>query len=1497
MRIVTLLMASLLVGLLVKCQETNVELNGFEPNDILINANLIKQKIPDGLDPEKTWNREAAHHWINLFGQPIYETDHNISLSAELEIGWVKSKSKDLRERLLIMDLPYVMISDIGQLSSSLELTKPSDDWSHNKHAFFIHDSHNGIPEYDLILHASDFHSSSSIEEFQIDLFDEQGFQPLLFDVPYRVQKGYRVRRANLSAEMDFEANMKINPDPDPDPAPWGSLSMGYPWAQFVVVDGQNIYANIYPKLSSDGVFDEPILFVEGIDFGIGTGSLRNGTFGWQEFTQPNAEGPYNFLGQLPPFLQELNDAGKDIVLVDFWDGARAIEHNTQIVKKAIQLCNEYKQSDTPLICVGTSMGGIITRKALKEMENEPNNHHCTSLFVSHDSPHNGAHIPMGIQSILAFASHVLPEVANLQQATLLRPATKQLLLQQYHPYDNWHDNFQASLDAIGMPRDCKNISVVNGSVTGIPLEGVQGGDYLLNYECDGDIQGILNNDVLRMEIVAWPGDPNHPDAIEGGRILSRFRFTQELGENGCETPACEHNHNFQLITNGILNYDIMPGGYRTTIGDLISQFNPIIVSEGCPSIQSWQYEGKHCFIPSYSALGMSDYYAFDNLQEVLLQDPDASIFDDYYASTDNQQHSFFDASMGDWLRPQFLNNDWSHPQILNSDSPNTGTFNMCVQGQHQIGTLEVENGGSFYINEYLPSHFGEAGDELPSDLFFQAKSNACASNIRIGPEGYFQIGSETGILTAELSMSSGSQVLVETGGRLIVQDYSVLIIEEGSELVLRPGAVLDIGEGAQIIIQHGGKIVCDDPSVYLSNDSEILIQGIIEIPVFSQWHLASQNNQFGKLVFDGDAIKLWGSAASFRINGKGADHTMIEILDNSRFWNSNDFSEIKLRNGKITLGSWSQMPITCNMSAKDCKFESTDANGNHGVHVFKQNRFESCEFENTSLFGDLFYFNNNKLIVESSDFHGEHTKVLVNGYGYTIRNSRFYHSEGIRSENMSIPSVVYGCDFFGGDPLGDLYRGIFDDSETTLQVRKSKIQNCGVYGIHKKRGELSVQCSEIKGALSGIHVEHGFLNLSRGFGGGDNFIHSNKVNLQLDFAYGVNLNYGFNRISNPFEENLTGSIYGDCSADCSTGNSIPAAMNSWYSAGTIGEPSAGTINLQFLSDCGGPSIAGCEVDVDTFQMYGSPECNDPKIKFPWRDLNTSSKHPFMKPYTNAIAKAYQKINNNSSIEQLEDAIQDLREVSELTDFNDMDAGDAYWSMLIKSGLKQAIEQLHDLAPIEGFGSAEEAYLDVLSRFDDPNQQWTKSSYRLKHEQQKAALFKLKGNFDRAKSLLYMVQHCGLHDEKHTQNQSFYDHIDAQNQCCGLDLTHLIEDNPTPVSETFENIGFDINGAKNSELTSWNQVDFETCFVFVQNREKSQFGVYPNPSLGSFSIDLRSMDGPRSLTIFNGLGQVIYQNDSHEIENQVELTLNSSGIFTIKVIDLKGVHTQQLVIQ
>lgn len=42
-------------------------------------------------------------------------------------------------------------------------------------------------------------------------------------------------------------------------------------------------------------------------------------------------------------------------------------------------------------------MGGLVARVALRQMENDGQAHH-TSHYISFDSPHNGANVPLGLQ-------------------------------------------------------------------------------------------------------------------------------------------------------------------------------------------------------------------------------------------------------------------------------------------------------------------------------------------------------------------------------------------------------------------------------------------------------------------------------------------------------------------------------------------------------------------------------------------------------------------------------------------------------------------------------------------------------------------------------------------------------------------------------------------------------------------------------------------------------------------------------------------------------------------------------------------------------------------------------------------------------------------------------------------------------------------------------------------------------------------------------------------
>src|SRR5690625_5167824 len=116
--------------------------------------------------------------------------------------------------------------------------------------------------------------------------------------------------------------------------------------------------------------------------------------------------------------------------------GADYIERNARAHIALYQkLNNELTQngSEEELVIVGPSMGGQISRYALAYMEANDIPHN-TRLWVSVDSPHLGANIPMGVQTLL----NVLNDKANSVEAQdfvenqLGSAAAKQQLIEQY---------------------------------------------------------------------------------------------------------------------------------------------------------------------------------------------------------------------------------------------------------------------------------------------------------------------------------------------------------------------------------------------------------------------------------------------------------------------------------------------------------------------------------------------------------------------------------------------------------------------------------------------------------------------------------------------------------------------------------------------------------------------------------------------------------------------------------------------------------------------------------------------------------------------------------------------------------------------------------------------------------------------------------------------------------------------------------------------------------
>ena len=102
-------------------------------------------------------------------------------------------------------------------------------------------------------------------------------------------------------------------------------------------------------------------------------------------------------------FEQDLYLSGYDLVFVDWRDGTDYIQRNAYVLENIIQWANTEKAkngSTEKNIVMGMSMGGLCARYALADMEKSGINHD-TKLYISHDTPHQGANVPLGYQAMI----------------------------------------------------------------------------------------------------------------------------------------------------------------------------------------------------------------------------------------------------------------------------------------------------------------------------------------------------------------------------------------------------------------------------------------------------------------------------------------------------------------------------------------------------------------------------------------------------------------------------------------------------------------------------------------------------------------------------------------------------------------------------------------------------------------------------------------------------------------------------------------------------------------------------------------------------------------------------------------------------------------------------------------------------------------------------------------------------------------------------------------
>ncbi len=231
-----------------------------------------------------------------------------------------------------------------------------------------------------------------------------------------------------------------------------------------------------------DGVLDKPIIVLDGFDPGDArdiSGLYASLSFGGQNMADILRDEGYDIVILNAPLY---TTGGKDID-----GGGDYIQRNAMVLIAMIQQLNADKVGNEELVVLGPSMGGLIARYALSYMEANSLDPE-TRLYISFDSPHRGANIPISLQYLINyFAVQVGDATAQQVVDQLLNsPAAKEMLLDHLLGHllagsdfeqdptkvlplgaPGFRNEFQAELDALGFPNNVRNVTMINGSGNG----------------------------------------------------------------------------------------------------------------------------------------------------------------------------------------------------------------------------------------------------------------------------------------------------------------------------------------------------------------------------------------------------------------------------------------------------------------------------------------------------------------------------------------------------------------------------------------------------------------------------------------------------------------------------------------------------------------------------------------------------------------------------------------------------------------------------------------------------------------------------------------------------------------------------------------------------------------------------------------------------------------------------------------------------------------------
>ncbi len=281
--------------------------------------------------------------------------------------------------------------------------------------------------------------------------------------------------------------------------------------------------------------------------------------------------------------------------------GKDTVEDISAQVQVIIQKLNTFRAANSnnkKMVYIGHSLGAIAGKHALATMEKN-NKLHNFGTYISYDAPHRGANVPQSIQQMKG----VLDDYLREAQAFGLKYSSKfniptfvvkslyttvqealddisseyvessvldQLLVNNVFASDVKFKAFAASYNALGYPKETRNIAVSNGSLSNKQI-GYDNGNTLVDFSAATHEPPLRG----RVDLKIYPSKPNMKSmdmnlVLEGvdTRTYKCFFFftcTQSISIGG-NLPKS------RVANSSVIPLDDVPGSYSPNISLVIAK-------------------------------------------------------------------------------------------------------------------------------------------------------------------------------------------------------------------------------------------------------------------------------------------------------------------------------------------------------------------------------------------------------------------------------------------------------------------------------------------------------------------------------------------------------------------------------------------------------------------------------------------------------------------------------------------------------------------------------------------------------------------------------------------------------------------------------------------------------------------------------------------------------------------------------------------------------------